>query len=44
MLQAHLADRCKLAIHRETKELAIYTLVIAKNGPKVQDAKPGETT
>lgn len=44
MLQALLADRCKLAIHRETKNLAIYTLVLAKNGPKVQDAKPGETT
>ena len=44
MLRALLADRCKLAIHRETKDLAIYTLVIAKNGPKLQDAKPGETT
>jgi len=44
MLQAFLADRCKLAIHSETKDLAIYTLVIAKNGPKLQDAKPGETT
>ena len=43
MLQALLADRCKLAIHGETKDLAIYTLVIAKNGPKLQDAKPGET-
>lgn len=42
MLQALLADRCKLGIHREIKDLAIYTLVIAKNGPKVQDAKPGE--
>lgn len=42
MLQALLAVRCKLAIHRETKDLAIYTLVIAKHGPKVQDAKPGE--
>jgi uncharacterized protein (TIGR03435 family) len=44
MLQTLLSDRCKLAIHRETKELAIYTLVIAKNGPKVQDAKPDEAT
>ena len=44
MLQALLADRCKLAIHRETKDLAIYTLVIAKSGPKLQDANPGETT
>jgi uncharacterized protein (TIGR03435 family) len=44
MLQALLADRCKLAIHRETKDLVIYTLVIAKNGPKLQDARPGETS
>jgi uncharacterized protein (TIGR03435 family) len=43
MLQALLADRCKLVTHRETKDLAIYTLVIAKNGSKLQDAKPGET-
>ena len=44
MLQALLVGGCRLAIHRETKNLAIYTLVIAKNGPKVQEAKPVETT
>jgi uncharacterized protein (TIGR03435 family) len=44
MLQTLLSDRCKLAIHSETRDLAIYTLVIAKNGPKVQDAKPDEAT
>src|SRR5579863_4103600 len=44
MLQAFFAERCKLAIHRETKNLAIYTLVVAKNGPKLNDANPGETT
>jgi bla regulator protein BlaR1 len=38
MLQAMLADRFKLAIHRETKELAAYALVVAKNGPKLQKA------
>lgn len=43
MLQALLADRVKLAIHRETKELPIYALVIAKNGPKLKEAKPGDT-
>ena len=37
MLEVLLADRCKLAILRETKDLAIYTLVIAKKGPKVQE-------
>ena len=40
MLQALLADRFKLVIHRETKELPMYTLVIAKNGPKLQESKP----
>jgi bla regulator protein BlaR1 len=43
MLQALLADRFKLTIHRETRELPIYALVIAKNGPKLQEAKPGDT-
>lgn len=43
MLQGLLADRFKLTIHRETRELPIYALVIAKNGPKFQEAKPGDT-
>src|SRR5580658_4777821 len=37
MLQALLADRFQLTVHRETKELTIYTLVIAKGGPKLQE-------
>ncbi len=32
--QALLADRCKLRFHRETRELVLYTLVVAKNGAK----------
>jgi uncharacterized protein (TIGR03435 family) len=40
MLQALLADRFQLTVHRETKEGTIYTLVIAKGGPKLQEAKP----
>jgi uncharacterized protein (TIGR03435 family) len=36
MLQALLADRLKLTIRRETKEMPIYSLVVAKNGPKLQ--------
>ena len=43
MFQRLLADRFKLALHRETKELPVYALVIAKNGPKLQEAKPGDT-
>jgi bla regulator protein BlaR1 len=43
MLQALLADRFKLTLHRETKELPVYSLVIAKNGPKLQEAKADDT-
>jgi uncharacterized protein (TIGR03435 family) len=43
LLQALLADRFKLAFHHETKELAVYALFIAKNGPKLQEARPGDT-
>jgi bla regulator protein BlaR1 len=42
MLQALLAERFKLTLHRETKELPVYSLVIAKNGPKLDGAKPGD--
>jgi uncharacterized protein (TIGR03435 family) len=35
MFQALLADRFKLAMHRETKELSVYAVVVAKNGPKI---------
>ena len=42
MLQALLADRFKLAIHRETKEMPVYLLAIAKSGPKLQES-PSET-
>jgi uncharacterized protein (TIGR03435 family) len=38
MLQTLLADRFKLAIRRETKELPIYALVVNKGGPKLQKA------
>jgi uncharacterized protein (TIGR03435 family) len=41
--QTLLADQFKLVIHRESKLLPGYALVIAKNGPKVQPAKPGDT-
>jgi uncharacterized protein (TIGR03435 family) len=38
MLQQLLAERFKLAVHRETKQEQVYELVIAKGGPKLQDA------
>ncbi len=34
MLRSLLADRYKVAVHSETRELAVYALVIAKGGPK----------
>jgi uncharacterized protein (TIGR03435 family) len=40
MLQALLADRFQLAVHRETKEGQVYALVVAKNGPKFKEATP----
>ena len=35
MVQQLLADRFKLAVHRETRELPVYALTIAKNGPRL---------
>ena len=42
MLQALLAERLKLTLHRETKELPIYELAVAPDGPKLQESKPGD--
>ena len=39
MLQTLLADRFKLTLHRETKELPVYHLVAAKGGLKLPPAK-----
>ncbi len=39
MMQALLEDRFKLKIHREKKEVHGYRLMVAKGGPKLQDAK-----
>jgi uncharacterized protein (TIGR03435 family) len=38
MLQQLLAERFELAVHRETKEHAVYALVVGKNGPKLVEA------
>ena len=42
MLRGLLADRFKLSLHRETRELKFYALTVAKNGPKLQAAKEGD--
>ena len=38
MLRNLLAERFKLATHRETKELPLYSLVATKNGPKMTES------
>lgn len=45
MMQNLLATRFKMAVHRESKELSIYVLLAAKNGPKIKPVSaesPGE--
>ena len=42
MLQTLLADRCKLVVHRETKDTAIYALVAAKGGSKLKPSPEGQ--
>lgn len=42
-LQHLLAERWKLELYHETKELPVYALVIAKGGFKMQEAKPGDS-
>ena len=39
MVQTLLADRFQMAMHYETRELPIYDLVVAKNGPKLGAAQ-----
>jgi uncharacterized protein (TIGR03435 family) len=39
LLQSLLAERFHLQIHRETKELPIYALLVAKNGPKLKQSE-----
>ncbi|HEY2168635.1 MAG TPA: TIGR03435 family protein [Candidatus Angelobacter sp.] len=43
MFQNLLADQFKVALHRESRLLPAQVLVIAKNGPKIQQAQPGDT-
>jgi uncharacterized protein (TIGR03435 family) len=41
MLQTLLTDRFKLAVHRETRQEQVYSLVVGKSGSKLQDAGDG---
>jgi uncharacterized protein (TIGR03435 family) len=41
MIQALLTDRFKLALHRDSKELPVYALVVGKGGSKLQEVEFG---
>lgn len=43
-LRMLLADRFQLKIHRETKELPVYALTVARNGPKIKIAVDDDAT
>jgi uncharacterized protein (TIGR03435 family) len=42
LLQSLLADRFQLRLHRETRVLPVYALVVGKSGIKLKPAKPTE--
>jgi uncharacterized protein (TIGR03435 family) len=42
MIQTLLAERFKLALHRETRQMPVYSLVVAKNGPKIHTVEDGQ--
>ena len=41
MLRALLEDRFKMKVHRETREVPVYALTVAKSGAKLQSAQEG---
>jgi len=41
MLRALLEDRFKMKVHRETREVPVYALTVAKGGPKLQPFQEG---
>jgi len=42
MTQALLAERFKLALNRETRQMPVYVLVVAKGGPKIHPVEDGQ--
>jgi uncharacterized protein (TIGR03435 family) len=42
MLQAMLEERCKMVVHRDAKEFAVYSLLLTKTGPKFKETNPDE--
>lgn len=43
MLQQVLEERCRLQAHRQTKDSAVYALVVTRRGPRLKVAAPGDT-
>jgi uncharacterized protein (TIGR03435 family) len=43
MIRNLLDERFKLSLHHQPKEVAVYALTVGKNGPKVKEAKLGQT-
>lgn len=39
LVQSLLADRFKLKVRRETRQLPVFALIVAKNGPKLTESK-----
>jgi uncharacterized protein (TIGR03435 family) len=42
-VQSLLRDHFNLRLSHETKQASLYALVVARNGPKLREAKPNET-
>jgi len=41
LMQTLLEDRFHLKVHRETREIPVYVMTVAKDGPKLQAAQEG---
>ena len=44
MVQTLLADRFQLTVHQETRQRPVYSLVVAKGGPKFKPSAANGTT
>ena len=42
MLQSLLAERFRLAVHREPKDMQVYEMSVGRNGPKFRESAPRE--